>query len=217
MKPIRVLLADDHGLVRSGIRVLLEDMEGIEVIGEAGEGWEVLRLIEAKPPDVVLMDISMPGLNGLAVTARVAKEFPHTRVLILSIHVSEEYVLRALRAGASGYLVKDASVSELELAIRAVDRGQTYLSPSVSRPVVADYMQLASADAAPVDPLTPRQREILQLIAEGHSTKEIASKLDVSVKTAETHRAQLMERLAIHDVAGLVRYAIRIGLVTPEP
>jgi len=216
MKPIRVLLADDHTLVRAGIRSLLENMEGIEVIAEASDGRDALRLVRAHRPDVVLMDIAMPGLNGLEAAARIAKKFPNVRVIILSMHVNEEYVLQALRAGAAGYMVKGADAAELEIAIRAVARGETYLSPMVSKHVVTDYIQRISGETSPLELLTPRQREVLQLIAEGYSTKKIARTLKISVKTVETHRMQLMERLDIHDIAGLVRYAIRIGLVKPD-
>ena len=216
MKPIRVLLADDHTLVRAGIRSLLENMEGIEVIAEAGDGREALRLVRTHRPDVVLMDIAMPGLNGLEAAARIAKKCPNVRVIILCMHVNEEYVLQALRAGAAGYMVKGADAAELEIAIRAVARGETYLSPMVSKHVVTDYIQRISGETSPLELLTPRQREVLQLIAEGYSTKKIARTLKISVKTVETHRMQLMERLDIHDIAGLVRYAIRIGLVKPD-
>ena len=216
MKPIRVLLADDHTLVRAGIRSLLENMEGIEVIAEASDGRDALRLVRAHRPDVVLMDIAMPGLNGLEAAARIAKRFPNVRVIILSMHVNEEYVLQALRAGAAGYMVKGADAAELEIAIRAVARGETYLSPMVSKHVVTDYIQRISGETSPLELLTPRQREVLQLIAEGYSTKKIARTLKISVKTVETHRMQLMERLDIHDIAGLVRYAIRVGLVKPD-
>jgi DNA-binding NarL/FixJ family response regulator len=224
MKPTRVLLAEDHTLVRAGIRALLQNLTGIQVVAEASDGREALRLIKTYQPDVVLMDIAMAGLNGLEATARVTKEFPTVRVIILSMHSNEEYVAQALRAGAAGYLLKDAVAAELELAVTAVARGKTYLSPAVSQHVIADYLRRAGGGAtggggeAPSTSalLTPRQREILQLIAEGHSTKEIASILHLSVKTVETHRTQLMARLDVHDVAGLVRYAIRIGLVTPD-
>jgi DNA-binding NarL/FixJ family response regulator len=216
MKPIRVLLAEDHALVRAGFRALLENLPGIQVVAEAGDGREALHLIETHRPDVVLMDITMPGLNGLGAAARVANEFPYVHVIILSMHANEEYVLQALRAGAAGYLLKDAGPTELELAVTAVARGETYLSPPVSKHVIADYVRRVGDESSSLVQLTPRQREVLQLIAEGHTTREIARILDVSVKTAETHRAQLMERLDIHDIAGLVRYAIRVGLVSPE-
>lgn len=216
MSVIRVMLADDHTLVRAGIRALLDNLDGMQVVAEAREGRDALDLIKTHQPDVVLLDIAMPGLNGLEVTARATREFPNTRVLILSVHANEEYVLQALRAGAAGYLLKDGSPAELELAIKAVVRGETYLSPLVSKHVVAEYVRRVGGEAGPLELLTPRQREILQLVAEGRTTKEIAELLKISVKTVETHRAQLMERLDVHDVAGLVRFAIRIGLVTPD-
>lgn len=216
MKPIRVLLADDHTLVRAGFRALLHSLGDVEIVAEAGDGDEALRLIEAHQPDVVLLDIAMPGLNGLEVAARVAERFPNVRVMMLSMYANEEYVLQALRAGAAGYLLKDADSNELELAVRAVARGDTYLSPPVSKSVIEDYVRRVSSEPGSFDRLTPRQREVLQLIAKGHSTKEIAQMLNIGVKTAETHRMQLMQQLDIHDIAGLVRYAIRVGLVLPD-
>jgi DNA-binding NarL/FixJ family response regulator len=216
MTPIRILLADNHTLVRAGLRSLLQSLEGVEVVAEASDGREVLNLVEVHHPDVVLMDVAMPEMNGLEATARVVKEFPAVRVIILSMHANEEYVLQALRVGAMGYVLKDSGVSELELALRAISKGETYLSPAVSKHVVADYVRRAGGETSPLDQLTPRQREILQLLVKGQTTKKIAEALFISVKTVETHRAQLMERLGIHDVAGLVRYAIRVGLVTPE-
>jgi DNA-binding NarL/FixJ family response regulator len=223
MSVIRVLLADDHNLVRAGIRSLIQGLSGIEVIAEASDGREALSLIEIHRPDVVLMDIAMSGLNGLEATARVVRDFPDVRVIILSMHANEEYVWQALRSGASGYLLKDAGTAELELAIKAVARGETYLSPPISKHVIDDYIQRVGGKVdkekleGPLsERLTQRQREILQLIAEGHTTQAIAQELNISVKTVETHRMQLMERLDIHDIAGLVRYAIRIGLVRPD-
>lgn len=216
MKPIRVLLAEDHALVRAGFRALLEHVPGVRVVAEAGDGRQALRLIEQHRPDIVLMDVAMPGLNGLEAAARVAEGLPHVRVIILSMHANEEYVLQALRAGAAGYVLKDADSAELELAVMAVARGETYLSPAVSKQVIADYLRRIGEEASPFEQLTPRQREVLQLIAEGHTTKEIAQVLGIHVKTVETHRARLMERLDIHDIAGLVRYAIRVGVVSPD-
>ncbi|OUL36645.1 DNA-binding response regulator [Nostoc sp. T09] len=215
-KLIRVLLADNHTLVRAGLRALLQNIEGIQVIAEAGDGREALGLIAEHQPDVVLMDIAMPEMNGLEAAAHVVKEFPQVRVIMLSMHANEEYVLQALRIGAMGYLLKDAGISELEVAIRAICQGETYLSPAVSKHVVANYLQRVSDESSSLTQLTSRQREILQLIAEGRSTKEIAELLYISVKTVETHRMQLMKRLDIHDVAGLVRYAIRMGLVISD-
>ena len=214
MKTVRVLLADDHTLVRAGIRSLVQALSGVQVVAEAGDGREALSLIEAHQPDVAMLDIAMPGLNGLEVAAQVAGRYPYVRVIILSMHATEEYVLRALRAGAAGYLLKDADISELELAIKAVTRGETYLSPAVSRHVTEYVRRVGQDGGSALERLTPRQREVLQLVAEGHTTQEIARIMSLSVKTVETHRTQLMERLDIHDIAGLVRYAVREGLVT---
>jgi DNA-binding NarL/FixJ family response regulator len=216
MSPLRILLAEDHTLVRAGIRALLEGLDGVEVVAEASDGREDLRLAQAHHPDVLLMDITMKGLNGLEATARLAKERSTTRVIILSMHGDQVYVRQALQAGATGYLLKGADVAELELALRAVMRGDTYLSPSVSKDFVGNLLNGKAPSANPLDGLTPRQREILQLVAEGRTTKEIAARLDLSIKTVETHRAQLMERLDIHDVAGLVKFAIRVGLTQAD-
>ncbi len=216
IRPNRVLIVDNHAMVRAGFRALLQTLENIEVVGEAGDGREALRLVALHQPTIVLMDIAMPEMNGLEATSRIKKEFPDVRVIILSMHANEEYVYQALRAGAMGYLLKDGGTSELELAIRAISHGETYLSPTVSKHVITDYMRRVSTESNPMEQLTPRQREILQLIASGKSTKEIAEILYISVKTVETHRTQLMERLDIHDVAGLVRYAIRMGIVLLE-
>jgi DNA-binding NarL/FixJ family response regulator len=213
---LRILLADDHSMVRAGLRALLEELPGIEVVGEAADGPEALRLIGELRPNVAFLDISMPGLNGLEVAARVARDHSHTRVIILSMHADDEYVRRALYAGAAGYLLKTSDRSELELAVRAVARGDSWLTPPVSRRVVAFALGSPPAEAQPLEVLTPRQREVLQLIAEGFSNKQIAQKLSVGVKTVESHRTELMERLDIHGIAGLVRYAIRVGIVRSE-
>ncbi len=214
--PVRTLLADDHTLVRAGLRKLLELMPGIEVVGEAEDGLALLALAEQLQPRLVLMDISMPGLNGLEATAQLVKAMPGVRVVILSMHQNEEYVRQALRHGAVGYLLKDAAPLELELAVMAVLRGDNFLSAAVSRGVLSDYVQRLRSDDLPGEQLTPRQREVLQLIAEGHSTKDVARRLDLSVKTVETHRSQLMRQLDIHEVTGLVRYALRTGLISPN-
>jgi len=211
---VRVLLADDHTLVRAGIRSLLESITEVDVVAESGDGREALELIAKHRPDVALLDIGMPGMNGLELAKRVATESPRTRIIILSMHADANYVNQALRAGVRGYLLKGAAVSELPLALRAVARGETYLTPKVSRFVVDGF--LSGEETSPLEGLTQRQCEILQLIAEGHSTKQIAGMLELGVKTVETHRARLMDRLDIHDVAGLVRFAIRAGLVTSE-
>ena len=215
MKPIRVLLADDHTLVRAGLRMLIEGLPNMEVVGEASDGLALLELAAKLQPQIVLMDIAMPGLNGLEATGRLTKNWPEMRVLILSMHQNAEYVRQALRQGAVAYLLKDAAPMELELALKAVLNGETYLSPAVSKGVVSDYVQRLRSEDHPADQLTPRQKEVLQLIAEGQSTKEIARRLDLSVKTVESHRTQLMKQLDIHAVAGLVRYAVRAGLVSP--
>lgn len=211
-----ILLVDDHALVRAGIRLLLERLAEVSEIAEAKDGREAVGLIREQPPDLVLMDIAMPGLNGLEATARITKEFPDVRVIVLSMYKNEEYVREAIKAGAAGYLVKSAAVVELERAIRAVTQGENYFSPSINARVVRNKSGRLSTDRALIERLTPRQREILQLVAERHSTKEIAQILNISAKTVETHRAQLMDRLAIHDVPGLVRFAIRAGLASLE-
>jgi DNA-binding NarL/FixJ family response regulator len=216
MMPIRVVLADDHVLIRAGLRALLHSLPNIEVIGEASDGNEAVNVVAQDQPDVVIMDIGMPGLNGVDSTRRIVKQVPGTRVIILSMHANEEYVGRALEAGAMGYLLKGAEPAELELVLKAVMRGETYLSPSISKHLVQDYLSHRKEKTHPLPDLTLRQREVLQLIAEGCSTKDIANKLKLSVKTVDTHRSELMHRLDIHDVAGLVRYAIRTGLVTTE-
>jgi DNA-binding NarL/FixJ family response regulator len=214
VEPINILLADDHTLVREGIRALVEKLPVVKVAGEAKDGREAIRFVRENKPQVVLMDIGMPGLNGLEATARISKEFPDTRVIILSMYANDEYVREAINAGAAGYLLKRSAGAELELAISAVARGEKYFSPLVSSSIIRNREGHLAADRAWIERLTPRQREILQLIAERHSTKEIANILDISIKTVETHRAQLMERLGIHDVPGLVRLAIRAGLVS---
>jgi DNA-binding NarL/FixJ family response regulator len=209
---IRVLLVEDHILIRAGLRALLEIIPEVEVAAEASDGLAAVQLYELHKPDVTVMDISMPGLSGIEAAGRILKQSPGARILLLSMHATEEYMWQALRMGVKGYMLKDAEPSELALALRTVARDETYLSPAVSRHFV-EYVR-RSGDSSPQARLTPRQREILQLIAEGYSTQQIAQRLHISVKTAETHRAQLMERLQIRDIAGLVRYAIRIGLVT---
>lgn len=215
--PLTLILADDHALVRAGIRTLLEKLEGIQIVAEAGDGRETIALVEKHQPNVVILDISMPGLNGLDATARLVREHPRTKILILSMHTGEDYVLQALRAGATGYLLKDAATIELGVALIAVRRGETYLSPTISKEVLARHrQQLKEPKSEGVKTLTPRMREIVQLIAEGRSTKEIAFLLNLSVKTIETHRMHLMARLDLHDVAGVVRYALRTGLISAD-
>jgi DNA-binding NarL/FixJ family response regulator len=214
MNVTRVLLADDHALVRAGIRALIDKIPNVEVVGEASTGRAALDLVKSKLPNLVLMDIGMAELGGLEALPQIVKGFPGVKVIILSAHANEEYVIRALRSGAAGYMLKDAATSELELAVRSVSEDKMYLSPSISRTVINNYLQRVGGAISPLEQLTPRQREILQLIAEGKNTKEIAAELAISVKTVESHRLQLMERLNIHDVPGLVRYAVRSGLVS---
>ena len=215
---MRVVLADDHQLVRAGLRALLQSFADVQVLAECGDGHEALALVDRMQPDVLLLDIALPGLNGLDVAARVPKLSSRTRVLILSMHTGAEYVGQALRAGVAGYLVKDSAVDELRVALDSLRAGRPYLSPGISQAVLQGYLRTGQAppERAALDPLTSRQRETLQLIAEGHSTREIAARLGVSVKTVESHRSQLMHRLDIHDVAGLVRFAIRAGLVSAD-
>jgi len=222
MKPIRVLLVDDHTLVRTGVRMILEQLPGVEVVGEASNGREALDFVKKHHPTIVLMDITMAGLNGVEATAYMTKEHPDVRVIILSMHASEPYVVQAVQAGAAGYLLKDAPRSELEFALTAVARGDTYLTPAVAKYVLSDYRSRLcgkpnrAVASALAHPLTAPERELLQLIAEGRTTKEIAATLHLSPKTIEARRARLMEQLHIDSIAGLVRYALRIGLVTLE-
>lgn len=218
MHPTRIVLADDHALVRAGFLALLQSIPGVAVVGEASDGQEALRLIEETQPDVALIDISMPNLSGIEVTRQVTARWRQVKVLILSVHATQEYVLRALRAGARGYLLKTANPAELTTALETVARGESYLSPKVAQHIT-DFLRHAEpilAESNQLDQLTPRQRETLQLIAEGRTTREIAQQLQISVKTVESHRSQLMERLDIHDVASLVRFAIRVGLISSE-
>ncbi|HEX4301108.1 MAG TPA: response regulator transcription factor [Gammaproteobacteria bacterium] len=210
---MRILIADDHTLVRAGLTSLIARLPEMEVVAEAADGRQALRLVRDLQPDIVLMDIAMPGLNGLESAERIHGIHPKVKIIILSMHASEEYVAQALKAGASGYLLKDAATAELEMALKSVSMGQFYLSPAISRQVVDNFLR---GGPTGLDLLTPRQREILQLIAEGKGTRDIAETLHLSVKTVETHRAQLMERLDIHDIAGLIRYALKKGLITAD-
>jgi DNA-binding NarL/FixJ family response regulator len=212
----RVLLVDDHTLVRAGIRSLLETLPWVEVVGETGDGLAALQLAAELAPEVILLDITLPGLNGLEVAMRVARLGTGTRVLMLSMHASPEYAARAFAAGAAGYLNKDSAFDELAAALDAIGAGRRYLCRAIDPAQVALFERQAASGGSGIDRLTPRQRQILQLVAEGFSTREIAERLFVSVKTVETHRAQIMQRLDIHDVAGLVRFAIRHGLLPPE-
>jgi DNA-binding NarL/FixJ family response regulator len=208
MDPIRVLVADDHNLVRAGLRSLLDQIENVQVIAEAEDGNQAVLLTAQHRPDIVLMDIAMPNVNGMAATAQITKQDPAARVIILSMHSNKEYVLQSLSAGAKGYLLKGARVAELELALTAVMRGETYLSPAVSHHVVNAAQQPSKPQK-----LTPRQTEVLKLIVQGENRKTIAAKLQISPKTVDAFRAQIMQELDVHDLASLIRYAIKMGLV----
>ncbi len=216
-RDIRLLIADDHTIVRQGLRKLLEDEPGMEVIGEAVDGRDAVTKATDMMPDIVLMDLSMPGLHGLEAARQITKRLPKTRVLILSMHKNEAYVLQALQAGASGYILKDSASEEVTGAIRAVSRGDSYLSPAISRLVIEDYLRLSipgqGGTKSLYDTLTVREREIFQLLAEGLKNQEIAERLHVSVKTVETHRAHIMEKLNLNNIAELVKYSIEIGIV----
>jgi DNA-binding NarL/FixJ family response regulator len=215
MKPIRVVIADDHALVRAGIRALIEKIDGVIVVAEAGAGSEALRLTRELKPNLILLDITMPDVNGFDVLQQVAREFPDVRVIVLTVHEAAEYAIRALREGAAGFLPKSAASTELEQAIQTVMNGKVYISPETSKKTLLEYGKGATKRDL-LATLSPRQREVLRLIAEGLTTKQIAQALEISVKTVESHRAQLMERLNIHDVAGLVRYAITVELIKVE-
>ena len=214
MRKIKVVVADDHTILRQGIKALLDNQEGIEVVGEAKDGREAIKTIEELLPDVILMDIAMPGLNGLEATRRIKKKFPQTKVVVLTMHANEEYIFQILNAGADGYLVKETAFQDLISAINAVHKGEAFMSPSISKKVMTDYIQRAQGEEkVGFDTLTTREREILQLVAEGNSNKKIAEALFISPKTVETHRAHIMDKLNIHDRAGLIKYAIRKGMI----
>jgi len=206
----RVILVDDHALVRAGIRALIGMIDSIEVVAEAGDGSEALRQIEKSSPDVVLLDITMPGMSGFEVLKQISARFPEVRVIVLTMHEAREYAIQALRAGAAGFISKSAAAAELKQAIETVMQGKTYVSAETAQRTLASQ---TDEPQALLQKLTARQKQILVMIAEGQSTKQIAGNLNISVKTVETHRAQLTERLNIHEVAGLVRFAIRSGLV----
>lgn len=211
----RILIADDHRIVRQGVRTLLESQGGFSVVGEAADGEEAIDAAEALAPDVVLMDVCMPRLSGIEATRRIAKGEGGPRVLVLSMLEGRSYVEEAFRAGATGYVVKSAPPSDLTAALEAVRSGNSYLSPAVTQPVLESIARPGEAKAPARSALTEREREVLHLIAEGYSSREIADRIHLSCKTVETHRANLMDKLAIHKVAGLVRFAMRAGLVSP--
>ncbi len=214
---IRVLLADDHKIVRDGLRALLEKESDMEVVGEADGGVQAVQLARELAPTVVVMDIAMPDLNGIEAAAKIREHDPQVKIIALSMHSDKRFVGGMLRAGASGYLLKDCAFGELSNAIRAVMRGQTYLSPGIAHVVVEGYVRGAGAPGqAGGSALTPREREVLQLLAEGKATREIAALLNLSVRTVETHRQQIMNKLNLHKAAELVKYAIREGMISLE-
>jgi DNA-binding NarL/FixJ family response regulator len=215
MNKVRVVIADDHTIVRGGIRLLLEKLPDIEVVAEAADGSQAMEMVRLHRPDILVADVAMPGPNGLETTSRLTEEGASTRVVILSMHSDPEYVHRAVKAGARGYVLKRSAIEELEMAIRAVVRGDIFLSPSITQPIVEGYLD-RGAMASHQGDLTPRQWEVLELIARGQTTKAIANRLGISVKTVEAHRSQVMDRLHIYDVAGLVRYSIRVGLTSSD-
>jgi len=210
MKRIRILLADDHAVVRHGFRMILEAQPDMEIAGEAGNGREAVSLAEALKPDIVVMDVAMPELNGIEATRRLAAALPHTRVVALSMHKDSVYVREILRAGARGYLLKDSPPADLLSAVRSVASGQSYLSPAVSNAVLDDYRRHVTN---PIDLLTTREREVLQMLAEGKTNKEIAGVLNLSVYTVDAHRGRIMEKLNLHSINELVRFAVRNGLI----
>jgi DNA-binding NarL/FixJ family response regulator len=210
MKRIRILLADDHAVVRQGFKMILAEQPDMEIVGEAGNGREALALAESLKPDIVVMDVAMPELNGIEATRRIAETAPHTRVVALSMHKDSVYVREVLRAGARGYLLKDSGSDDLVSAVRAVARGEGYLSPAVSDAVLDDYRRHVTN---PIDLLTSREREVLQMLAEGKTNKEIAVILNLSVYTVDAHRGRIMEKLNLHSINELVRFAVRNGLI----
>lgn len=214
---IRILVADDHALVRAGLILLLQKLEDVEVSGETGDGLEAIRLTHSLAPDIVLMDIAMPGLNGLEAAGRISKECPLARVILLSMFGSEAHLRKALQSGVSGYLLKGADLDELNRAIHTVYSGNIYLMPAVANYAAGALKSQTDTTYSDLDRLTARQREVLQLIVEGHSAKDIAFRLSLSTKTIEAHRSQLMQRLGIFDIPGLVRLALRSGLIQDIP
>jgi DNA-binding NarL/FixJ family response regulator len=209
-----IVLADDHHIVRQGLRALLEAQPGFDLVGETGNGLEAVQLTERLQPDVLVLDLMMPGLNGLEVTRQVSQRSPRTQIVILSMHATEAYVLEAMRNGAAGYVLKDSSAADLVRAVHAVTAGRRYLSPPLSEYAIEAYLQKAQgSDLDPYDTLTNREREVLHLVAEGHSNKEIGDRLSISSRTAETHRANMMRKLGLRTTTDVIRYAIRRGII----
>ena len=214
MSKITVLVADDHTIVRKGICSLIDGKADIQIVGEAEDGREAIDKVAALSPDVVLMDITMPHLNGLEATRQIKKMFPQIKILALTMYTNEEYILQILQAGASGYVIKQAAPAELLSAIHAVYRGDTFLSPPISKTIIDEYLKhTIPSTSAEHEKLTDREREVLQLIAEGYSNREIAHNLNISIKTVGVHRTNLMEKLEIHNIADLVKYALRKGII----
>ena len=219
MKAIKVLLVEDHTIVRKGLRSLLEHEPGIEVAGEAEDGREAIKKVQQEQPDIVLMDISMPGLNGIEAARLIKKALPKTKVLMLSVHVSEEYVFQALRARASGYVIKKAAPAELIAAIRAVHRGELFITPTISGRIIQNFImnpKMISEKEEKLYNLTSREREVLQLVAEGRTNRKIADLLHISIKTVQTHRASIMDKLGKNSTAELTQFAICKGLINPD-
>lgn len=215
-RKIKIMIADDHTIVRQGMRKLLETYPELQIVGESQDGDETIELVKKLLPEIIIMDISMPGLNGLEATREIKKRSPEIKILILTMHAEKEYIFKILQSGASGYLLKGSAIDELVTAIHAVDRGESYLSPPISKSIIEDYVggrQKSRGSVTRSQPLTTREREVLQLIAEGHTSKSIATQLSLSSKTIETHRSHIMQKLNIHNAAGLIRYAIQRGWV----
>ncbi len=214
MNDVRILLADDHAMLRDGVRMVLEAHPGFEVVGTADNGTEAVALAHSLQPDIAVLDVAMPELNGLDATREIRACCPETAIVILSMHEGEDYLREALRAGAAGYVLKRAAAKELVGAIQAVQRGESYLDPALTRTLISDYVRKVDRTDLPADALTERELEVLKLVAEGLTNRQIAAKLDISIKTVQSHRANLMDKLDLHDRTELVRYAIRRGLIT---
>ena len=216
MKPIRILLADDHNIMRNGLRLLLERQPGLQVVGEASDGRQTVEMSEALKPNVIVLDIAMPNLNGIEAARQIAAKLPDTAIVILSMHSDESYVLRALKAGARGYLLKDSAESDLIGAIKAVTDGKAFFSPAISKMLVEDYMRRMQQRGVEdsYELLTTREREILQLLAEGKSNKDVANILNLSLYTVETHRGNMLQKLNLHSVPELILYAVRKGVIS---
>jgi DNA-binding NarL/FixJ family response regulator len=214
MSSVRILLADDHAMLRDGVRMVLEAHPGFEVVGTADNGREAVALAHTLHPDIAVLDVAMPELNGLDATREIRACCPDTEIVILSMHEGEDYLREALRAGAAGYVLKRAAAKELVGAIQAVQRGESYLDPALTRTLISDYVRKVERADLPADALTERELEVLKLVAEGLTNRQIAAKLSISIKTVQSHRANLMDKLDLHDRTELVRYAIRRGLIT---